>query len=59
MKLYPFCLLLITTFFSYGGNENWPLGSRQAGMGFTGVTLSDIWSSSHNQAGLAKFLFLQ
>ncbi|MCX7954203.1 MAG: hypothetical protein N3A01_03320 [Bacteroidales bacterium] len=34
-------------------NENWPLGAKQAGMGFTGVTFIDSWNSSHNQAALA------
>jgi hypothetical protein len=32
--------------------DNYPLGSRQAAMGNTGVALFDIWSVSHNQAGL-------
>ena len=47
-------LFLFTALYSYSGNENWPLGGKQAGMGFTGVTLSDVWSSSYNQAGLAR-----
>ncbi|HNV94919.1 MAG TPA: hypothetical protein PKG63_00480 [Bacteroidales bacterium] len=54
MKILFVFLFLITAIYSYCGNENWPLGGKQAGMGFTGVTISDVWSSSHNQAGLAR-----
>jgi hypothetical protein len=35
------------------GHENYPIGGRQAGMGFTGVAFADAWSATHNQAGLA------
>ncbi len=35
-------------------NENWSLGAKQAGMGFSGVTLYDQWSTSQNPAGLSK-----
>ncbi len=35
-------------------NDNYPFGARQAGMGNAGVTLYDLWSVSHNQAGLAR-----
>lgn len=35
------------------GNEGYPLGARQAGMGTSGVAFSDLWSVTHNQAGLA------
>lgn len=45
--------LLCTQSFLFAGHENFNLGGRQAGMGFTGVSYSDIWSSTHNQAGLA------
>ena len=34
-------------------NDNNPIGARSAGMSNSSVTLSDIWSVSHNQAGLA------
>lgn len=54
MKIVFVFLSLFTASYLYCGNENWPLGGKQAGMGFTGVTLSDVWSSSHNQAGLAR-----
>lgn len=35
-------------------NDNYPFGARQAGMGNAGITLYDLWSVSHNQAGLAR-----
>ncbi len=44
------------TFFSlplFAGNDNPSLGARAAGMGNAAVTLSDVWSANHNQAGLA------
>lgn len=53
MKIVQLLIILIPFSSLFAGNENWSLGGRQAGMGFTGVTLSDVWSSSHNQAGLA------
>lgn len=34
--------------------SQYQLGARQAAMSNCGVTLSDIWSVSHNQAGLAS-----
>lgn len=34
--------------------ENFPIGARSAGMGHASVTLSDLWSVHHNQAGLAQ-----
>ncbi len=33
---------------------NYPSGARQSGMSNAGVTLFDVWSVYHNQAGLAK-----
>jgi hypothetical protein len=32
---------------------NWPVGARQAAMCNTGLTIPDVWSNFHNQAGLA------
>jgi hypothetical protein len=49
-----FSFIFINISFVNAGNEDWSLGGKQAGMGFSGVTLSDVWSSSHNQAGLAR-----
>ncbi len=34
------------------GNENNPLGARSSGMGNASVSLNDVWSAHHNQAGL-------
>ncbi len=45
-----FCLSLV--FFSKAGNEDFPLGARSSGMGNASVSLSDVWSAHHNQAGL-------
>ena len=35
--------------------ENWPLGTRAASMGNAYVAESDLWSVSHNQAGLGFY----
>ena len=45
-----FCLL---SHKSFGGNDNYPSGAREAGMANASVTLTDLWSNFHNQAGLA------
>lgn len=46
--LFLFCSLL-----SFAGNDNFSLGGRQTGLGYTGLTLTDLWSTQHNQANLA------
>ena len=38
----------------YAGGDNFPVGARSAAMGNASVTLSDIWSVQHNQAGLGN-----
>lgn len=43
-----FCIIV----FAGGGDDN-PFGARSAGMGNASVMLSDFWSVSQNQAGLA------
>lgn len=48
--LIPFCLTVITLF---AGNDNFPVGARSAGLAHASVTLSDAWSTYHNQAGLS------
>jgi hypothetical protein len=48
-----FTFSLILCFKVYAGHENYPLGARQAGMGSTGVAFPDIWSVTHNPAGLS------
>mgnify|MGYP001607221999 FL=1 len=35
------------------GGDNYSIGARSAGMGNASVTLGDLWSINHNQAGLA------
>lgn len=49
--------LLFSCFISvalFGGNDNYPLGGRSAGMGHASVALGgDLWSVHNNQAGLA------
>ncbi len=47
-----FCSVIVQV--AYSGNENWLTGAKQVGMGFTGITLSDAWSATNNQAGLAR-----
>ena len=49
--IYVFCSFLISLF-AYSGNDNTPIGARSAGLGHASVTLSDVWSAHHNQAGL-------
>jgi hypothetical protein len=44
------CLILSLNLFA--GNDNIPIGARSAGLGHASVSLSDVWSAQHNQAGL-------
>ena len=46
-----FCLFLLPIL-SFGGQDNGHYGGRSAGMGHSSLTLSDVWSTHHNQAGL-------
>jgi len=46
-------LFLVFTCFVNAGGDNQATGSRSAAMGGASVTLSDLWSTQHNQAGLA------
>lgn len=53
-KIFSYLLfLLINVLIANGGNENYPVGAKHAAMGNTGVMTPSIWSTSHNQAGLA------
>lgn len=45
-------LLLALPISIFAGQDNGHYGGRSAGMGHTSVTLSDVWSTHHNQAGL-------
>jgi hypothetical protein len=47
-----FIFLIGPVFFAKGENENFPIGARSSGMGNASVSLSDVWSAQHNQAGL-------
>ena len=48
--------IILVTFFIplslLAGNDNIHFGGRSAGMAHASVTLSDVWSTHHNQAGL-------
>lgn len=44
--------LIYFTIYAKAGNENFPIGARSAAMGNASVSLSDVWSAQHNQAGL-------
>ncbi|PIV58169.1 MAG: hypothetical protein COS14_11010, partial [Bacteroidetes bacterium CG02_land_8_20_14_3_00_31_25] len=54
MKLFSISLLfgffVITN--AKAGDEHFPIGARQAGMGSSGVAFPDLWSVTHNPAGL-------
>lgn len=47
-----FIFLLFFIQSAYAGNDNLPFGARSAGLANASVTLSDVWSAHHNQAGL-------
>ena len=46
-------LLLSLPLLASAGGDDLPVGARIAGMGNAGITLVDLWSIRHNQAGLA------
>ncbi|MDA8714517.1 hypothetical protein N9M27_01440 [Flavobacteriales bacterium] len=52
MKKYLLLYLLIPSTLALAGNDNWHLGARSAGMAHASITLSDVWSTHHNQGGL-------
>lgn len=55
MKYYiPFLISFFSLNIALAGGDNFPVGSRSASMGNASVTLSDLWSAQHNQAGLAN-----
>lgn len=47
-----FILFIFLPFCLYGGPNNYRVGARFAGMGNATVMIPDLWSVSHNQAGL-------
>jgi len=46
-------LLLLSFVPAFAGGELLPVGARFAGMGYSGLTLIDVWSTRMNPAGLA------
>ena len=52
LKLLSLSFILLFFKESFAGNENFPLGSRNAALGGASVCLSDVWSVGNNQAGL-------
>src|SRR5436190_1480934 len=51
VRLLTLCLAINGLIFA--GGDNYFAGARFGAMGFTAVSLSDLWSTHHNQAGLA------
>ncbi len=45
-------LAICFTVVAFAGNDNYPIGARSSAMGNASVSLSDVWSAQHNQAGL-------
>jgi hypothetical protein len=54
MKKMFYTLALLAFSLSAAGTDNYLSGARAAAMGQSGVALEDLWSVSHNQAGLAS-----
>jgi hypothetical protein len=50
--LLPLIFFIISFHFSHAWSDNYHLGGRHAGMANASVSLSDVWSVHHNQAGL-------
>lgn len=51
--LFSICILQFSIFILKAA-DNYPVGARSAGIANASVTFSDVWSSFHNQAGLAQ-----
>jgi hypothetical protein len=51
-KHYAFLLFIFSAVIANAGNENFAVGARSSAMGNASVSLSDVWSTHHNQAGL-------
>lgn len=51
-KTILFLFFLNTAFRLTSGNDNFAIGARSAGMSNASVSLHDVWSAHHNQAGL-------
>jgi hypothetical protein len=51
-----FCFVILVVYLplmTTANNDNYPIGARSAAMGNASVSMSDVWSTHHNQAGLA------
>lgn len=46
------CFLLFSPSLVFAFGDNNPIGARSAGIANSSVSISDVWSSHHNQAGL-------
>lgn len=53
MRLRLLTIATLLPLLTRAGGEDLPVGARIAGMGNAGITLVDLWSIRHNQAGLA------
>ena len=53
MRKHFLIIFILALNLSLNAHYQIDIGARQAGMGGSGVVLPDIWSSYHNQAGLA------
>lgn len=51
-KIYTAIAVFAFIFTANAGNEDFPVGARSSAMGNASVSLIDVWSSHHNQAGL-------
>ncbi len=50
--IYSILVFFLLVFITKAGNEDFPIGARSSAMGNASVSLSDVWSAQHNQAGL-------
>jgi hypothetical protein len=60
VKFIQGCIAVIVFYVFFPGiltarSDNYPIGSRVAALGGAGVMLTDLWSASHNQAGLGFY----
>lgn len=53
--LFLFAITISAT--ASANSDNFPVGARSAGLAHASVTMIDVWSAHHNQAGLAFLKF--
>ena len=51
-KIYIALIAFCCPFAATAGTEDYPIGARSSAMGNASVSLCDLWSAHHNQAGL-------